>query len=214
MSMKKHEVDIAVFRMRSRLDAHELSVLMSLLYISLPAEQLIRQASKEIVRGDHGESSSESECQDALARLLARGLVQEVSRRSLMGMQLIVHQQNILGPIVGWPKVGSIDMTEEGAKIARRIMRAPAFGPKIIGWGATRWINNHHVQVFNISVKAIRDDLAELLGNYRKEIQIARPVSTGPWLDRWWLRFRYGVCVDIRGELEGLNQFCKGGSRL
>jgi len=190
---------------RYDLDAHELHLLVSLLYVSLPGERIVRHAAKESDAGDLLGASSVADCRNALARLLARGLVQNVSARSLHGMRLIVQRRCGIGPVSGWPNIGHIDLTEEGAKIGCLIIRGISHESDEYGWSAIRRVCDKHVQLFNISRKAVLNDLAELNPSARPQISVTGPVSIGPWRDRWWLEFSRGARIDIRGEIDSIS---------
>jgi len=202
---KRDQEPFRRFMNRHRLDVHQFHVFLTLLYVSLPPQRLVIQVSSENEIGNAFGGSTEKECQNALDCLLARGFVQIITQRSLRGIRLIHRSEKNTGPVLEWPKIGNVDFTVEGAKLAICIMREMFVSAEGFAWGETRWVNRKFIQIFNVSIEAVRKDLAELDIESKGKVKISEAISVGCWRDRWWRKFSKGVRVDVRGEFRSVS---------
>jgi hypothetical protein len=178
--------------------------------ITLPESELCKWGAKDAysVAGP----CTEEECRVAIIDCLAKGWLQVIDESSLARIRDELADKGYLGPIYGWPLVGTIDFTRAGAELWRRVCdccfpdssRAPFAYTDVIHVKMSRYYRTQAVAL---------EDLAGLRSE-TEVVAVSGPFPTGPWRAQWWRRFAEGYRIDIeertrwQGHSTGLGASC------
>jgi hypothetical protein len=141
-------------------------------------------------------------CEAALTACITKHWLRIIDTSSLKAIRSFVRNSNLGGPVYGYPSIGDVDFTPEGAilyqnlyrQLYRRSLEARHGYPREIAAGKFRYYYQRRKAVLG----AISDwKQQETL------LSVGRIVPIGPWCVYWWKRFPkgYGVDVEFKASL-------------
>lgn len=157
-----------------------------------------------------GGDVSEEENQAALTGCLAKGWLQFVDEAVLGRIQSEIREAGILGPIYGYPALGGINFTHEGAEqwlnIRNKLWNDQASKPFVY----CDTVCEKHAFYFSSEAKAV----AELDRWKRSESVVAAvgPFPIGPWRANWWRRFSKGYRIEVEQRTPWRGRVPRGGA--
>ncbi len=172
------------------LSVAEFHVLQAIHYGPQPSERLVRMATAESESWQGRlPCASRLECDQALASLLSKGLLQVVDGSVIIRIEAEIaadFSYTLMGP----PNPGEIDFTPEGGRLWQRL-GSEAFdsgGPACCGYGEfNEETCTFRSEYLGATEQIVRDSVAkDLDGNASEILAIEGPDPIGPWRDFWW----------------------------
>ncbi len=140
---------------------------------------------------------TEEECQGALADCLAKCWLQVIDEPARTRINDELRQGRVLGPIYGGlPEVGSVDFTESGADLLRRLSERFRPDKEFTTYADYMDVVHEKTALFFRSSAAAFAAITENRGQHNV-VNVSDPIPTGPWRAQWWRRFSEGFQVDI-----------------
>jgi hypothetical protein len=159
----------------------------------MPAERLIPWTLQEI-RTPVTEPRAEVEL--AVRALLDRGLLLEIDETCLAAIHLLLARSHLV-PTLGWPRVGSLDLSLRGAAVMKR-WRELVFGPVPQGSAVRVMQAGSPVIVFGTDEEAIADFLDADLKTDETFLEAGEITPCGIWCGRWWQVYSNGFVCEVK----------------
>lgn len=148
------------------------------------------------------EHVSEVHIQKSLNALMKRGLLQKIDSKVLEVIVSMVPKNDITPePVNGFPCVGDIDFTQEGAYFFLEMERCVFYPKETDNWYAAELeAQEGHIQILATTKTAADNFLADIMPQ-GSIIRKSKLEKVGPWVTRWWRTFPNGWRLEV--EIEG-----------
>ncbi len=144
-----------------------------------------------------GNKAAEEEFRVALTECLKRGWLQIHNESSLKKIADDLEKGGVLGPVYGpLPNVGSLDFTEAGAAIHRRLFGWPTTGAPFVWPDLAREKTAHYFQSRSAAITAMEE-----FRSRDEVVHVTGPTPIGPWRVQWWRRFPEGYRIDVEERM-------------
>lgn len=175
--------------------------------VHVPPEDLCRRATSR----DYsiGGPVTLDETHNACERCFATGWLQVVDETTLAHLQAEVGRRNLLGPIYGYPTVGSVEFTAAGAEQWFSICQQLRFATSetssfaycdMVHEQVSHWFLSESQAHEHVDAWKQWDDVTCFVG----------PRLVGPWRAQWWRRFNAGFRIDVERRMHWQGE-CNGG---
>lgn len=140
----------------------------------------------------------QEEAANLIETCMNKGLIQIVSQEALRNMMSIVQQDGSIGPIYGYPDLGTVDLTEEGAVRykAKAIGHYFPDNPASIGYrhvSTSIFADPQAAESFSASIDPTN-------GSSDWNRMCSKVVEVGPWRKSWWYTHSMGYAIQIIDE--------------
>lgn len=126
-------------------------------------------------------------------------MIRIVEEDDLAFLREELSQGGYVGPVYGFPKVGSVDFTAKGAAKWRHFQEKQGAGQKSDAFPYCDLISEAKSRYFCRYEAAVAWIQSELTNGGAK---FEPPVQIGPWQAQWWRRYPSGWRVDFTEELQ------------
>ncbi|WP_157470006.1 hypothetical protein [Gemmata sp. SH-PL17] len=150
----------------------------------------------DIVRREDYGKVTEAECRVALTNCLAKGWLQVIDEPARKRIVSELQRGGVLGPVYGHPNVGSVDFTDSGAGLWRRLVERcwPEKGLS----DYTDVVHEKTAQYFRTEAAAIA--AIEEIRSGDDVVAVTGPAPVGSWRVQWWRRFPEGYRIDFEEQ--------------
>lgn len=187
---------LAVWLQQRTLTLPDYAVLCSLEIASLTIRQFVPFAKWYL--DEYGETDSNQPpawWKTSARRLVDDGLAVVVDRQLVDSLQQSAREGHTFGPVCGLPQIGTLDLSESGAKLLRECHR------DVFTWVpedcACHCAIRPGVSYFvGVTEEMVRD----LVEGARTMMKVRREVESwfiGSWRDRWWRSFPNGYLISV-----------------
>lgn len=150
------------------------------------------------------------ETEASLTGCLAKGWLQVVDEAVLASIRAEVERQQLVGPIYGYPSLGGVDFTPDGAeqwlRLGERLWGRPTHS---FAYCDTVHLRTGH---YFASEAAARAEV-ERQREYGDVVAVTAPIPIGPWRAEWWRRFPEGYRIEVEERMRWQGRApCGGGS--
>ncbi|MDB2686671.1 hypothetical protein N9Y42_05625 [Mariniblastus sp.] len=158
--------------------------------IFTPAYDSFAQRAASYSRSVVGDHVSEDQAQESLDAFLDQGLLQVVTEELREDLRASLCGDACHGPVLGFPRIGGVDFTREGADLYLDEMQT-----KRICGGRASIIVDRHTEYLFATFKAAQRALS--LCDQLKMIPVSGPVEYGPWQPVPWLQLEKGYLIEV-----------------
>ncbi|MDB2686677.1 hypothetical protein N9Y42_05655 [Mariniblastus sp.] len=137
-----------------------------------------------------GGSVSEDQAKKCLDDFLEQGILRIMSEQAIKNLREKLIAQACHGPIFGFPKVGRIDFTEEGAALFREKFQTK----RILDGGISHVVESRREYLLSSFDAAMR---ALSLCKQLKLTPVSGPLEFGPWQLMPWSIFENGYLIEV-----------------
>jgi hypothetical protein len=183
---------VATFLARNHLTEVECQLLYVVGTVELPTNKLIQFAIQEHLLARFFSKPTRRRYLSALKSLLRKRLIQRITPATLRRIARFLLADRAVGPIEGFPQVGHIDFTSNGALLFMHLCSILEPDHGNVGYASCVQISPGCLLAIGTS-EADVDGAIQGFPSNMSSIRGDPLISIAAWRDRWWRKHTHGV---------------------